>query len=109
MIVGHLAQIDLEALGSLISSIEWQCLNENHNCDSTHIIHNIFEFRIHIYSANVMQAGGGWIPLPERIAGTKQSSIHTTMMITASSMQCNLVWPTSPENTIASGYQIYRN
>ena len=71
VIVGNLAQIDLEALGSLISSIEWQCLDENHNRDSAHILHNIFEFRIHIYSANAMQAGGGWIPLPERIAGTK--------------------------------------
>ena len=71
VIVGNLAQIDLEALGSLISSIEWQCLDENHNRDSAHILHNIFEFRIHIYSANAMQAGGGWIPLPEQIASTK--------------------------------------
>ena len=31
IIVGRLTQIDLEALGSLISSIEWQCLDENHN------------------------------------------------------------------------------
>ena len=71
VVVGHLAQVDLEALGSLISSIEWQCLDENHNRDSVHILHNIFEFQIHIYSANAMQAGGGWIPLPERIAGAK--------------------------------------
>ena len=71
VIVGDLAQIDLQALGSLISSIEWQCLDENHNRDSAHILHNIFEFHIHIYSANVMQAGSGWIPLPERIADTK--------------------------------------
>ena len=68
VIVGHLAQVDLEALGSLISSIEWQLLDENYNRDSAHIL---FKFQIHIYSANAMQAGGGWIPLPERIAGTK--------------------------------------
>ena len=46
-------------------------LDENHNRDSAHILYNIFEFRIHIYFANAMQAGGGWIPLPEGIAGTK--------------------------------------
>ena len=69
--MGHLEQVDLVALGSLISSIEWQCLDENHNRDSAHILYNIFEFRIHIYSANAMQAGGGWIPLPTRIAGIK--------------------------------------
>ena len=61
----------MEALRSLISSIEWQCLDENHNRDSAYILYNIFEFRIHIYSANAMQAGGGWIPLPERIAAAK--------------------------------------
>ena len=71
IIVGHLEQIDLEALGSLISSIEWQCLDENHNRDSAHILHNIFEFQIHIYLANMMQAGGGWILLPARIRGIK--------------------------------------
>ena len=31
IVVGHLEQVDLVALGSLISSIEWQCLDENHN------------------------------------------------------------------------------
>ena len=71
IIVGHLVQIDLEALGSLISSIEWQCLGENHNRDSAHILYNIFEFHIHIYSENAMQAGGGWIPLLKRIQDTK--------------------------------------
>ena len=44
IIAGHLSQVDLEALGSLISSIEWQCLDENHNIDSAHIIYNIIEF-----------------------------------------------------------------
>ena len=44
IVVGRLTQIDLEALGSLISSIEWQCLDENHNQDSAHILYNIFEF-----------------------------------------------------------------
>ena len=63
VITGQLAQVDLEALRSLISSIEWQCLDENHNRGSTHILHNIIEFRINIYSANVMQTGSGWIPL----------------------------------------------
>ena len=71
IVVGHLEQVDLVALGSLISSIEWQCLDENHNRDSAHVLYNIFKFRIHIYSANAMQAGGGWIPLPERIRGVK--------------------------------------
>ena len=71
VVVGRLTQIDLQALGSLISSIEWQCLDENHNRDLAHILHNIFEFRIHIYSANAMQAGGGWIPLPAWIVGIK--------------------------------------
>ena len=71
VIIGQLALVDLEALGSLISSIEWQCLDENHNRDSAHILHNIFKFQIHIYSANAMQAGNGWIPLPENIAGAK--------------------------------------
>ena len=54
IIAGHLSQVDLEALGSLISSIEWQCLDENHNRDSAHIIYNIIKFRVHIYSANAM-------------------------------------------------------
>ena len=53
--MGHLKQIDLEVLGSLISLIEWQCLDENHNRDSAHILYNIFKFCIHIYSVNVMQ------------------------------------------------------
>ena len=109
IIIEQLAQIDLEALGSLISSIEWQCLDENHNRDSAHILHNIFEFRIHIYSANTMKKGGGWIPLPERIAGTKAVINHTTMTTTASSMQCSSAWLTSPENTIADRFQICRN
>ena len=71
IIVGHLEQVDLEALRSLISSIEWQCLDENHNRDSVHVPYNIFEFWIHIYLVNTMQAGGGWIPLPARIWGIK--------------------------------------
>ena len=36
-----------------------------------------------------MQAGGGWIPLPERIAGTKAVINHTTLMTTALSMLCS--------------------
>ena len=76
VVVGHLAQVDLEALGSLISSIEWQCLDENHNRDSAHILHNIFEFRIHIYSVNTMQAGGGLIPSKED-SGCKGSDQYT--------------------------------
>ena len=44
VIVGNLAQVDLEALGSLISSIEWQCLDKNHNHNSAHILYNIFKF-----------------------------------------------------------------
>ena len=44
IVMGHLEQVDLEALGSLISSIEWQCLDENHNQDSVHVLYNIFEF-----------------------------------------------------------------
>ena len=71
IIIGLLAQINFKALGSLISSIEWQCLDKNHNRDSAHILHNIFKFCIHIYSANTMQADGGWIPLPKRIQGIK--------------------------------------
>ena len=71
IVVGHLEQVDLEAFGSLISSIEWQCLDENHNQDSAHVLYNIFEFQIHIYSANAMQAGGGWIPFQVQIHGIK--------------------------------------
>ena len=92
VILGNLAQIDLEALGSLILSIEWQCLDENHNRDSTHILYNIFEFRIHIYSANMMQAGGGWIPLPAWIRGIKVVINHVMKMTTALFTQCNSVW-----------------
>ena len=64
IVMGHLEQIDLEALSSLILSIEWQCLDENHNHNSAHILYNIFKFQIHIYLVNTMQAGSGWIPLP---------------------------------------------
>ena len=88
VIVGDLAQIDLQALGSLISSIEWQCLDENHNRDSAHILHNIFEFRIHIYSANVMQAAGGFL-FQRGLLTQRLSSTHTTMMTTALFMLCS--------------------
>ena len=71
IIAGHLSQIDLEALGSLISSIEWQCLDENHNRDSAHIIYNIIKFWVHIYSADAMQPGGGHIPFPEQLTAIK--------------------------------------
>ena len=59
IVTGQLAQVDLEALGSLISSIEWQCLDENHNRDSAHVLYNIFKFQIHIYSE--CNAGRRWL------------------------------------------------
>ena len=47
-------QEDREELGSLISAVEYQCFDENHNRDSAHALHNIIEFRIHVYAAQGM-------------------------------------------------------
>ena len=59
VIVGNLTQIDLEALRSLISSIEWQCLDENHNHDSAHILHNILVPHPHLQCK--CNAGRWWL------------------------------------------------
>ena len=41
--------------------INWVTMPQwNHNRDSAHILHNIFEFQIHIYSVNAIKAGSGW-------------------------------------------------
>ena len=60
-----------EDIGSLISAVEWQCFDENHNRDSAHVLHNIIEFRVNIYAAQKMRPGGSWFPLPKRIQDTK--------------------------------------
>ena len=51
---------DREDIGSLISAVEWQCFDENHNRDSAHVLHNIIEFRVNIYAAQKMHPGGSW-------------------------------------------------
>ena len=51
IISGHPTENDREDIGSLISAVEWQCFDENHNRDSAHVLHNIIEFRVNIYAA----------------------------------------------------------
>ena len=46
-------------------------LDENHNRDSAHVLHNIIEFRVNIYAAQKMKPGGSWFPLSKRIQDTK--------------------------------------
>ena len=70
-ISGEPSQDDREDIGSLISAVEWQCFDENHNRDSAHVLHNIIEFRVNIYAAQKMRPGGSWFPLPKRIQDTK--------------------------------------
>ena len=62
---------DREDIGSLISAVEWECFDENHNRDSAHVLHNIIEFRVNIYAAQKMRSGGSWFPLPKRIQETR--------------------------------------
>ena len=72
VISGEPSLKDRKDIGSLISAVEWQCFDENHNRDSTHVLHNIIEFRVHIYAAQKMRPGGSWFPLlPKRIQDTK--------------------------------------
>ena len=70
-ISGEPTEKDREDIGSLISAVEWQCFDENHNRDSAHVLHNIIEFRVNIYAAQKMRPGGSWFPLPKRIQDTK--------------------------------------
>ena len=71
VISGEPSQDDRRDIGSLISAVEWQCFDENHNRDSAHVLHNIIEFRVNIYAAQKMRPGGSWFPLPKRIQDTK--------------------------------------
>ena len=71
VISGEPSLDDREDMGSLISAVEWQCFDENHNRDSAHVLHNIIEFRVNIYTAQKMRPGGSWLPLPKRIQDTK--------------------------------------
>ena len=71
VISGEPSLKDREDIGSLISAVEWQCFDENHNRDSAHVLHNIIEFRVNIYAAQKMRPGGSWFPLPKRIQDTK--------------------------------------
>ena len=45
VISGEPSLDDRKDIGSLISAVEWQCFDENHNRDSAHVLHNIIEFR----------------------------------------------------------------
>ena len=54
VISGEPSLKDREDIGSLISAVEWQCFDENHNRDSAHVLHNIIEFRVNIYAAQKM-------------------------------------------------------
>ena len=72
VISGEPSLKDREDIGSLISGVEWQCFDENHNRDSAHVLHTIIEFRINIYAAQKMRPGGSWFPLlPKRIQETR--------------------------------------
>ena len=71
VISGELTEDDRRDIGSLISAVEWQCFDENHNRDSAHVLHNIIEFRVNIYAAQKMRPGGSWFPLPKRTQDTK--------------------------------------
>ena len=48
---------DYQHLGSLISTVEWQLLDDSHTRDSAHAIANVLEFQIHVYRAQMFQAG----------------------------------------------------
>ena len=54
VISGEPSLDDTEGIGSLISAVEWQCFDENHNRDSAHVLHNSIEFRGNIYAAQKM-------------------------------------------------------
>ena len=71
VISGEPSPDDREDIGSLISAVEWQCFDENHNRDSAHVLHNIIEFRVNNHAAQKMRPGGSWLPLPKRIQDTK--------------------------------------
>ena len=71
VISGEPSPDDRKDIGSLISAVEWQCFDENHNRDSAHVLHNIIEFRVNIYAAQKMRPGGSWFPLPKRIQDTR--------------------------------------
>ena len=71
VISGEPSENDRKDIGSLISAVEWQCFDENHNRDSAHVLHNIIDFRVNIYAAQKMRPGGSWFPLPKRIQDTK--------------------------------------
>ena len=71
VISGEPSLDDRKDIGPLISAVEWQCFDENHNRDSAHVLHNIIEFRVNIYAAQKMRPGGSWFPLPKRIQDTK--------------------------------------
>ena len=58
---------DYEHLGSLISAVEWQLLDDNHTRDSTHVVDNILEFHVHIYRAQMFRARGLYFKLPNRL------------------------------------------
>ena len=72
VISGEPSLKDREDIGLLISAVEWQCFDENHNRDSAHVLHNIIEFRINICAAQKMRPGGSWFPLlPKRVQEAK--------------------------------------
>ena len=72
VISGQPTEDDRKDIGSLISAVEWQCFDENHNRDSAHVLHSIIEFRVNIYAAQKMRPGGSWVPLlPKRIQDTR--------------------------------------
>ena len=55
IISGEPTENDRKDIGLLISAVEWQCFDENHNRDSAHVLHNIIEFRINTYAAQKMR------------------------------------------------------
>ena len=62
-ISGEPSPDDREDIGSLISAVEWQCFDENHNRDSAHVLHsNIIEFRVNIYAAQKMRPWWQLVP-----------------------------------------------
>ena len=62
VISGEPSPEDREGIGSLISAVEWQCFDENHNRDSAHVLHNIIEFRVNIYAAQKMKPWWQLVP-----------------------------------------------
>ena len=92
VISGEPSLKDREDIGSLISAVEWQCFDENHNRDSAHVLHNIIEFRVNIYAAQKMRPGGSLFLCLRRYKTQRLSSTLRTRMTGASSMLSILVY-----------------